>query len=57
MGKGWAVVTQIEASGFEVRDDRALEYALSDRKRACVLSLFGGGGGVVTKTTVLIRQS
>lgn len=56
MGKGWAVVTQIEASGFEVRDDRALEYASSDRKRACVLSLFGGGG-VVTKTTVLIRQS
>lgn len=44
MGKSWAVATQIEASGFGVGDGRALEYALSDRKRACVLSLFGGEG-------------
>lgn len=55
MGKGLAVATQIEASGFGV-DDRALKYALSDRKRTCVLSLFGVGGGG-TKTAVLFQQS
>lgn len=53
MGKGWAVATQIDASEFGIGGDSALEYALSDRRRACVFSLSGG----VTKTTILGPQS